>query len=133
MLTGRNEELNYRLFLRTSALLGKDLKELLEAFYSIQSDIVHNGVIQEKSSKKKNKKDIYDKISKIVNIERKDRTELIFYFVKDIGTLIREILRKTFAIFANNTSITTYEEINSDIEKYIMKKITSGYYYNSVD
>lgn len=134
MLAGRNEELNYRLFLRTSALLGKDLKELLEAFYSIRSDIVHNGVIQEKSSKKKNKKDIYDKISKIVNIERKNRTELIFYFVKDyIEPLIREILRKTFAIFANNTSITTYEEINSDIEKYIIKKITSGYYYNSVD
>lgn len=128
MLAGRNEELNYRLFLRTSALLGKDLKELLEAFYSIRSDIVHNGVIQEKSSKKKNKKDIYDKISKIVNIERKDRTELIFYFVKDyIEPLIREILRKTFAIFANNASITTYEEINSDIEKFIMRKITCGF------
>ena len=73
MLAGRNEELNYRLFLRTSALLGRDVKELLETFYIIRSDIVHNGVIQEKSSKKKNKKDIYDKISKITKWSEKTK------------------------------------------------------------
>ena len=127
MLAGRNEELNYRLFLRTSALLGRDVKELLETFYSIRSAIVHNGIIQERSSKKKNKKDVYDRISKIINIERKDKTELIFYFVKDhIEPLIREILRKTNSIFIENSSINTYEELNSQIEKFIMQKITCG-------
>lgn len=128
MLAGRNEELNYRLFLRTSALLGRDVKELLETFYSIRSDIVHNGVIQEKSSKKKNKKDIYDKISKITKMEREDKTELVFYFIKDyIEPLIREILCKTYKIFVDNSSITNYEELNSQIEKFIMQKIISGF------
>lgn len=127
MLAGRNEELNYRLFLRTSALLWRDVKELLETFYSIRSDIVHNGIIQERSSKKKNKKDVYDRISKIISIERKDKTELIFYFVKDhIEPLIREILRKTNSIFIENSSINTYEELNSQIEMFIMQKITCG-------
>lgn len=124
MLAGRNEELNYRLFLRTSALLGRDVKELLETFYIIRSDIVHNGVIQEKSSKKKNKKDIYDKISKITKMEREDKTELVFYFIKDyIEPLIREILSKTYKIFIDNSSITNYEELNCQIEKFIMQKI----------
>ena len=128
MLAGRNEELNYRLFLRTSALLGRDVKELLETFYSIRSDIVHNGVIQEKSSKKKNKKDIYDKISKITKMEQEDKTELVFYFIKDyIEPLIREILYKTYKIFVDNSSITNYEELNSQIEKFIMQKIISGF------
>jgi len=128
MLAGKNEELNYRLFLRTSALLGRDVKELLETFYSIRSDIVHNGIIQEKSSKKKNKKDIYDRISKIINIERKDKTELVFYFVKDyIEPLVREILCKTYKIFVDNTSITNYEELNCQIEKFIMQKIICGF------
>lgn len=128
MLAGRNEELNYRLFLRTSALLGRDVKELLETFYIIRSDIVHNGVIQEKSSKKKNKKDIYDKISKITKMEREDKTELVFYFIKDyIEPLIREILSKAYKIFVDNSSITNYEELNCQIEKFIMQKIICGF------
>lgn len=132
MLAGRNEELNYRLFLRTSALLGRDVKELLETFYSIRSDIVHNGVIQEKSSNKKNKKDIYDKISKITRMEREDKTELVFYFIKDyIEPIIREILCKTYKIFVDNSSITNYEELNCQIEKFIMQKITCGFKTNN--
>lgn len=87
------------------------------------SDNLH----QERSSKKKNKKDVYDRISKIISIERKDKTELIFYFVKDhIEPLIREILRKTNSIFIENSSINTYEELNSQIEMFIMQKITCG-------
>ncbi len=133
MLAGRNEELNYRLFLRTSALLGRNVKELLETFYSVRSDIIHNGVIQEKSLKKKNKKDIYDKIAKIVKLERKDNTELVFYFVKDhIEPLIRKILCTSFSILANNNTINTYEELNQQIEKFIMNKITCGFNLNDI-
>ena len=52
----------------------------------------------------------------VLHAERKDKTELIFYFVKDqIEPLIREILRKTNSIFIENSSINTYEELNSKL------------------
>ena len=128
MLAGRNQELNYRLFLRTSAFLGRDVKKLLEIFYTLRSEVVHNGTGPDFIKKKKSKKDIYDEIAQITGIERKDCTELIFYFIKDhIESIVREILKKSIEIFINNKDIKTYENINTEIEKFILKQITTGF------
>lgn len=127
MLAGKNQELNYRLFLRTSAFLEQNVKKLLETFYTLRSEIVHNGTVPDFTCKK-GKKDIYDTLVKITGIERKDCTELIFYFIKDhIEPIVRKILKKSFNIFATNKKIKTYEDLNTDIEKFILEKISSGY------
>lgn len=127
MLAGKNQELNYRLFLRTSTLLERNVKKLLETFYSLRSEIVHNGTVPNFTSKK-GKKDIYDTLVKITDIERKDCTELIFYFIKDyIEPIVREILKKSIDIFVTNKKIKTYEDLNTYIEKFIIEKISSGF------
>ncbi len=124
MLFGKNSELNYRLFLRTSTLLNKNVKDVLEVFYTIRSEVVHNGIIQER----KNKKDIYAKVSNITGIERDDYTELIFYFIKDfIEPIVREIILKSFKIFTSNNQISNYDELNKDIDKFILDKISKDY------
>ena len=61
-------------------------------------------------------------------MEREDKTELVFYFIKDyIEPLIREILSKAYKIFVDNSSITNYKELNCQIEKFIMQKIICGF------
>ena len=105
MLAGKNQELNYRLFLRTSAFLEQNVKKLLETFYTLRSEIVHNGTVPDFTCKK-GKKDIYDTLVKITGLERNDCTELIFYFIKDhIEPIVRKILKKSFNIFATNKKI----------------------------
>lgn len=127
MLAGKNQELNYRLFLRTSAFLEQNVKKLLETFYTLRSEIVHNGTVPDFTCKKE-KKDIYNTLAKITGIEKKDCTELIFYFIKDyIEPIVREILKKSFVIFTNNGKIKTYEELNTSIENFILDKISSGF------
>lgn len=127
MLAGKNQELNYRLFLRTSAFLEQNVKKLFETFYTLRSEIVHNGTVPDFTCKK-GKKDIYDTLVKITGIERKDCTELIFYFIKDhIEPIVRKILKKSFNIFATNKKIKTYEDLNAYIEKFIIEKISEGF------
>ncbi len=127
MLSGKNQELNYRLFLRTSAFLEQNVKKLLETFYTLRSEIVHNGTVPDFTCKK-GKKDIYDTLVKITGVERKDCTELIFYFIKDhIEPIVRKILKKSFNIFATNKKIKTYEDLNAHIEKFIIEKISEGF------
>ena len=122
MLAGKNTELSYRLFLRASALLGKDVKDLLETFYSLRSDIIHNGTIQTR-----NNKSLYNKISKITGIKKDDYTELIFYFIKDhIEPIIREVLINSFNIFKTNEEISNYEDLIKKIDTFIIEKISSG-------
>lgn len=127
MLAGKNQELNYRLFLRTSAFLEQNVKKLLETFYTLRSEIVHNGTVPDFTCKK-GKKDIYDTLVKITGLERNDCTELIFYFIKDhIEPIVRKILKKSFNIFATNKKIKTYEDLNAYIEKFIIEKISEGF------
>lgn len=96
----------------------------MEVFYTIRSEVVHNGIIQER----KNKKDIYSKVSNITGIERDDYTELIFYFIKDyIEPIVREIILKSFKIFTSNNQISNYDELNKDIDKFILDKISKDY------
>lgn len=77
---------------------------------------------------KKVKKDIYDTLVKITGLERKDCTELIFYFIKDhIEPIVRKILKKSFNILATNKKIKTYEDLNVYIEKFIIEKISEGF------
>lgn len=127
MLAGKSQELTYRLLLRTSAFLEKDVKKVLEYFYTLRSEIIHNGTIPDFNSKK-NQKDLYKPLAKITGIEAKDCTELIFYFIKNhVEPLVREVLRKSFHIFAEDAKIYTYQELNSYIEKFILEKISSGF------
>ncbi len=120
ILSGRTEELNYRLCLRTSALLGKDVSDLLKLFYSIRSHIVHNGCI----GKNKGYKDILKRLKKYVNIPRDEETELLFYFVKDhIEPLIRELLLKSFKLF-NSGKIKDYDTLTKELESFIIQQIT---------
>lgn len=127
MLAGKNQELNYRLFLRTSAFLEQNVKKLLETFYTLRSEIVHNGTVPDFNCKK-GKKDIYDTLVKITGTERKDCTELIFYFIKDhIEPIVRKILKKSFNIFATSKNIKTYENLNVQLEKFIIEKISTGF------
>lgn len=120
LLAGRTEELNYRLGLRTSALLGKDYTDILKLFYSIRSHIVHNGYI----GKNKGYKDIIKKLKNLVNIQKDDETELLYYFVTEhIEPIIRKLLYKSFECFCFG-KIDSYDALAKALDDFINRQIT---------
>lgn len=120
ILAGSANELNYRMMLRTSAILGRNVEDLLKLFYSVRSHIIHNGSI----GKNKGYKDILKKLKKITRIEREDETELLFYFVKDyIEPILREVLYKSFKILAE-TELNNFEALTKELDKFILKQVT---------
>ncbi len=120
ILAGYTDELNYRMMLRTSAILGRNVEDLLKLFYSIRSHIIHNGNI----GKNKDYKDILKKLKKFTGIESKDETELLFYFVKDhIEPILREVLYKSFKILAE-TELNDFEALTKELDNFILKQVT---------
>lgn len=118
ILANTKDELKYRLGLRTSALLGKDVKAPLELFYDIRSNIVHNGNIE------KNCNGLLNKLRNITGQQSKDETELLFYFVKDyIEPILREVLYKSFKILAE-TELNNFETLTKELDKFILKQVT---------
>ena len=120
MLAGSTDELNYRMVLRTSAIFGRNVEDLLKLFYSVRSHIIHNGNI----GKNKGYKDILKKLKKVTGIESEDETELLFYFVKDhIEPILREVLYKSFKILAE-TELNDFEALTKELDKFILKQVT---------
>lgn len=123
MLAGIKDELKYRMFLRISALLGKNRKNLLSLFYDIRSHIVHNGHLENKEDNK----NIWDNLRNITKLkDSNDETELLFYFVKDhIEPLVRDILYKSLNIF-NEGKIKDFDTLTKKLDNFIIKKITDN-------
>ena len=120
LLAGHTDELNYRLSLRSSALLNRDVTEILKLFYSVRSHIVHNGYIGEN----KGYKSIFKQLKNLVNIHKDDETELLYYFVTDhVEPIIREILYKSFLLFAEG-KVKDYDDLNKKLDSFILKQIT---------
>ena len=70
-------------FLRTYVV--EDIKKYLDAFYSIRSDIVHNGIISDKNC---------DKIAKIIKIDKEDKYDS-YYGSRGPSQTLPYGLRKT--------------------------------------
>lgn len=120
LLAGQTDELNYRLNLRASVFLGKDVSKILKLFYAVRSQIVHNGHIM----KNKDGKDIIKRLKKLINTDREDETELLFYFVNDyVEPIIRELFHKSILLF-NSGAINNFEELTQKLDTFIMKQIT---------
>lgn len=85
ILNDCKNELKYRLQVRTSALLHRDISKILALVYDIRSDIVHSGDIQ---------KDEIKKLKKLIEHDDTDEVlSLIFIFVRDyLDNIIREVL-----------------------------------------
>lgn len=126
ILANIKDELKYRLVLRTSALLGKDVKAPLELFYDIRSNIVHNGSIEDCKS-------ILTKLKNITGMQSKDETELLFYFVKDhIEPILREVLYKSFKILTE-TELNNFEALTKELDKFILKQVTKESFKLGID
>lgn len=117
VLAGIKEELNYRLKIRASAFLKQDCQKILDIFYKLRSCIVHNGEIDKKSFKD---------IKQIIGDEECSNTKAFFVFITDyIETIVRNILYKSFEIFAKDEKIKNYKELFFSIDNDIIKKVTA--------
>lgn len=120
LLAGQADELNYRLYLRASAFLGKDISKILKLFYAVRSQIVHNGHIM----KNKDGKDIIKRLKKLINTDREDEIELLFYFVNDyVEPIIRELFHQSILLM-NFGAINNFEDLTQKLDTFIMKQIT---------
>ena len=130
LLAGQTDELNYRLYLRASVFLGKDISKILKLFYAIRSQIVHNGHIM----KNKDGKDIIKRLKKLINTDSEDETELLFYFVNDyVEPIIRELFHKSILLM-NSGAINNFEELTQKLDTFIMKQITKeSFEVDSID
>ena len=116
VLAGIKGELNYRLKIRASAFLKRDCKKILDMFYKLRSSIVHNGTIDIKC---------FDDIRKIINDEQCSNSKALFVFVSDyIEHLVRDILYKSFEIFAEDETIKNYNQLFLSVDNEILEKIT---------
>lgn len=116
VLAGIKEELNYRLKIRASAFLKRDCQKILNIFYQLRSCIVHNGAIDTK---------YFKDIKKIINDEQCSNSKALFVFINDhIEPLVRDILYKSFEIFAENKEIKNYKDLFSSVDDEILEKIT---------
>lgn len=121
MLAGTADELNYRMILRTSALLGRNVEDLMKLFYAIRSNIIHNGNI----GQNKGYKDIIKKLKKVTNVDSDDETELLFYFVKDhIEPICREVISKSLKIFVDN-DVNDFEDLVKALDRFILEQLTN--------
>lgn len=130
LLAGQTDELNYRLYLRASAFLGKDVSKILKLFYAARSQIVHNGHIM----KNKDGKDIIKRLKKLINSDREDETELLFYFVNDyVEPIIRELFYKSILLM-NSGAINNFDNLAQKLDTFIMKQITKeSFEVDSID
>lgn len=130
LLAGQTDELNYRLYLRASAFLGKDVSKILKLFYAVRSQIVHNGHIM----KNKDGKDIIKRLKKLINSDREDETELLFYFVNDyVEPIIRELFHKSILLM-NSGAINNFEDLTQKLDTFIIKQITKeSFEVDSID
>ena len=130
LLAGQTDELSYRLYLRASAFLGKDVSKILKLFYAARSQIVHNGHIM----KNKDGKDIIKRLKKLINSDREDETELLFYFVNDyVEPIIRELFYKSILLM-NSGAINNFDDLAQKLDTFIMKQITKeSFEVDSVD
>ena len=116
ILAGVDKELTYRLKIRASAFLKQDCQNVLDAFYKLRSCIVHNGEIGAGDFKG---------IRKIVKDEQCSDSKALFVFLNDyIEPLVRNILYKSFEIFAKDKTIKNYKQLFSSVDNDIIKKIT---------
>lgn len=115
VLAGLEQELNYRLKIRICAFLKQDYKKMIDIFYRLRSNIVHNGFID---------KDSFKALRKFLKDKEYSDIKAIFIFINDyIEPLVREILYKSFEIFANNDKIKTYNDLFTNVDNEIIEKI----------
>ena len=102
--------------IRASAFLRQDCQRILDIFYKLRSCIVHNGEIGS---------GIFKDIRKIVNAEQCSDSKVLFIFFNNyVEPLVRDILYKSFEVFAKNKMIKNYRELFSSVDNDIIKKIT---------
>lgn len=115
MLADCREELKYRLNIRTCHFLQEDISNILSVFYDIRSSIVHNGCIE---------KTLYKKIKTATLNQYANDMESLFYFVQmKVEPIVRNILYKSFTLFATSKEIKDYEQLMGQIDKNITTNV----------
>ena len=110
ILNDCKDELKYRLQVRSSSLLHRDISKVLALVYDIRSDIVHGGDV---------KKNEIKKLKKIVGNDNIEETfVLIFIFIRDY---LENITREILCIFINKIYKTrkTIEQVAKEIDDSI--------------
>jgi hypothetical protein len=116
VLAGIDKELTYRLKIRASAFIKQNCYKVLDIFYQLRSSIVHDGEIGSEELKN---------IKKIINDKQCSDSKALFVFLSDyIEPIVRNILYKSFEIFAENKEIKNYKDLFSSVDGEILKKIT---------
>lgn len=116
ILAGVENELTYRLKLRTSAFLHCNYGTMLDILYKLRSCIVHNGDINKKC---------FNELKIFLNDNDCSDTKALFIFIKDyIEPLVRKILYKAFEEFSRSDEIKNFNQLLKKIDDKIFSKIT---------
>ena len=106
-------ELGFRLMIRTSALLKKDLSECLKLAYDMRSSIVHNGILEDKHEKKLRK----------YFSSNEDTEVLLGTFVKEyLEEVTRQILKKI--ILKINKNKIRLKDVVTQIDQEIFESFS---------
>lgn len=112
LLNDCENELNYRLIIRGSAFLEKDLSEIFKIAYNIRSKLLHTGSIPKLT-----------KLTSLIGSEDKTDISKIFIFLKDyLEPITRKIINK-FMINHLKTG-KNLKDLSESIDNAILKKLS---------
>lgn len=121
LLTNDSEqELNYRLSIRASCLLKRDVFQIIKLAYDCRSKFVHSGTTSKNSLKELKK--FYPKNPESDTDDRTNE-ELIFQLIQtDLETIVREVLNAILKLVDKTGK--KIGEIDKDLDREILSKLS---------
>lgn len=114
------QELNYRLLMRASCLLKRDVFQILKLAYDCRSRFIHSGTTGDESLKKL--KQLYPKNPES-DTDNRTNEELIFQLIQtDLETIVREVLNAILNLVDKTGK--KIGEIDKDLDREILSKLS---------
>ena len=115
-----NAELSYRMSVRASRLLKRDVSKILRLAYDCRSQFIHSGA-QNNCVLKKLKTQYPLQNSK----DDQNEAELLFQLIKnDLEQIVREVLKRVLNL--TDKTKKSFKEIDEDLDEQILSKITES-------
>lgn len=114
------QELNYRLLMRASCLLKRNVFQILRLAYACRSRFIHSGTTGDESLKKL--KQLYPKNPES-DTDNRTNEELIFQLIQtDLETIVREVLNAILNLVDKTGK--KIGEIDKDLDREILLKLS---------
>lgn len=112
LLNDCKNELNYRLIVRGSAFLERNLSDVFKIAYEIRSKLLHTGTIPNLT-----------KLANLIKVEDKTDISKIFIFLKDyLEPITREIINKFMINYIKTGK--NLKHLSESIDEIILKKLS---------